>query len=607
MKSIPLFKDLKNIRNFSIIAHIDHGKSTLSDRLLQITHTVDKREFHNQMLDSMDIEQERGITIKAQCATIFYTARDGNKYALNLIDTPGHVDFSYEVSRALMACEGVLLIVDASQGVEAQTIANMYQAIEHNLEIVPVINKIDLPSADIEDTKHQIEHDLGLDSSIAVPVSAKEGIGIEDVIEAVIQYCPAPQGNVNNPLKALIFDAKYDTYRGVNIYVRIFDGTVKAGDEISFFQTGEVYKVEEVGILQITQNPVDCLYPGMVGYIIANIKSLEDTKIGDTVTLSNRKCTEQLPGFKEVKPFVFCSIFPADGDDYKMLTDSLHKLKLNDASLTFAPESSLALGFGYRCGFLGLLHLEIVQERLEREFDLDIVTTAPSVEYKFELTSGESIDVNNPVNYPDQTRIKCAYEPYVIVNVITPEEYVGNIMKVIMDRRGIQKHMHYLDKKRIQMDYEMPLAEIVYDFQDKIKSVSRGYASFDYHFIDLRASDLVKVDILVNKKKVDALSMIMHREKSQVRSRIIVEKLKENIPRHMFQIPIQASVNNNVIARENVSALRKNVTAKCYGGDISRKRKLLEKQKKGKKRMRQIGNVEIPQEAFMSILKTDIE
>ncbi len=607
MNYYDIIKEQSRIRNFSIIAHIDHGKSTLSDRLLQITNAIEERDFHNQMLDSMDIEQERGITIKTQNATIFYESRDGDKYALNLLDTPGHVDFSYEVSRALMACEGVLLVIDASQGVEAQTIANMYMAMEHNLKIIPVINKIDLPSANIEETKIQIEHDLGLDSETSVPVSAKEGLGIQDLLEAIIKFCPKPRGNSNSNLKALIFDAKFDPYRGVHVFIRVFDGKIAPGDEILFMQTNKTYKVEEVGLLQVKQIPVDELRTGMVGYVIANVKALEDTKIGDTITLTDSPCTQVLPGFKEVKPFVFCSIFPAEGDDYKILTDSLNKLKLNDASLIFQPESSLALGFGYRCGFLGLLHLEIVQERLEREFNLDIVTTAPSVEYIFILTNNEEIMVNNPVNYPEPTKIKEAKEPFVEVNIITPEEYVGNVMKVVMERRGIQKHMNYLDKKRVQLDYEIPLAEIIYDFQDKIKSVSRGYASFDYHFLEYRVSDLVKVDVLVNKKKVDALSMIMHREKSQLKSRNIVEKLKDNIPRHMFQIPIQASINGSIIARENVKALRKNVTAKCYGGDISRKRKLLEKQKKGKKRMRQIGEVEIPQEAFMSILKTDIE
>ncbi len=607
MNYLDVINEQSRIRNFSIIAHIDHGKSTLSDRLLQITNAISERDFHNQMLDSMDIEQERGITIKTQNATIFYESKDGEKFALNLLDTPGHVDFSYEVSRALMACEGVLLVIDASQGVEAQTIANMYMALEHDLEIIPVLNKIDLPSADVDNVNLQIEHDLGLDSEMSVPVSAKEGIGIEDLLEAIIKYCPKPKGDSKAPLKALIFDAKFDPYRGVHVFIRVFDGSISPGDEILFMQTGKVHKVEEVGILQIKQVPTKELSTGMVGYVIANVKGLEDTKIGDTITLSDNPCETELPGFKEVKPFVFCSIFPAEGDDYKLLTDSLNKLKLNDASLIYQPESSLALGFGYRCGFLGLLHLEIIQERLEREFNLDIVTTAPSVEYIFVLTSGDEIMVNNPINYPEPTKIKDAKEPFVDVNIITPEEYVGNVMQVVIDRRGIQKHINYLDNKRVQLDYEIPLAEIVYDFQDKIKSVSRGYASFDYHFLEYRKSDLVKVDILVNKKKVDALSMIMHREKSQIKSRAVVEKLKDNIPRHMFQIPIQASINGSIIARENVKALRKNVTAKCYGGDISRKRKLLEKQKKGKKRMRQIGEVEIPQEAFMSILKTDIE
>ncbi len=595
------------IRNFSIIAHIDHGKSTLADRLLQFTHTVEDREFRDQILDNMDIERERGITIKAQVATMEYKALDGNTYLLNLIDTPGHVDFGYEVSRALAACDGVLLVVDASQGVEAQTIANMYQALEHNHTIIPVINKIDLKAANVDSTLHQIEHDLGLDTSIACKISAKEGINIQDVLEAIVKYIPCPKGKPTNPTAALIFDSKYDNYKGVITSIRIFDGTLKKGDEIKMFRCETPYLVEEVGYFRLKLVPRTELTAGEVGYVIAGIKNLKDTKIGDTITKTENPTDEPLHGYKDVKPMVFAGLYPMVNDDYELLTDALDKLKLNDASLITQPEHSLALGFGYRCGFLGLLHLEIIQERLFREFGLSLITTSPSVEYYVKLTNGKEVIIDNPALHPEPQVIDYVEEPFARVSIISPNEFVGNIMKVVMERRGIQINMLYLDEKRVQIDYDMPLAEVIYDFHDRIKTVSKGYASYDYHIIDYRKSEIVKMDILVNGEKVDALSTLVHIDKARSRGKSIVERLKETIPRQQFKIPLQAAIGGKIIAREDIGAYRKDVTAKCYGGDVTRKRKLLEKQKEGKKRMRQFGNVEIPQEAFLSVLKTNDE
>ena len=595
----------KYIRNFSIIAHIDHGKSTLADRLLEITQTINEREYKDQILDSMELEREKGITIKSQVATMTYKAKDGNEYMLNLIDTPGHVDFSYEVSRALAACEGVILVIDASQGVQAQTLANMYQALEHNLEIIPVINKIDLPSADIDMCLRQIDNELGLDTDMTAKISAKENINIEEVLENIIKYIPPPEGEPEAPVKALIFDSNYDAYRGVIVSFRMMEGSLKVGDEIKFFQSKNIYKIDELGFFQIKfikKNIINC---GEVGYLMANIRSLQDTKTGDTITLSKNPCKTSLEGYKDVKPMVFSGIFPVDGDDYELLNDALKKLKLNDASLIYEPESSTALGFGFRCGFLGLLHLEIVQERLRREFDLEIIATLPSVEYKLALTNADTITISNPSDFPDPTVIDIYQEPYVKVEIIVPSEYLGNIMKLAQEKRGIQKNMNYLDERRVQIDYEMPLSEIIYDFHDRIKAISRGFASYDYNFIDYRPSELVRVDILVNEKKVDAFSLIVPREKSTNRGRKILERLKKVIPRHLFRIPLQAAIGSQIIARENISAMRKDVTAKCYGGDITRKRKLLEKQKEGKKKMREFGNVEIPQTAFIDVLKSD--
>lgn len=595
------------IRNFSIIAHIDHGKSTLADRLLQFTHSVDEREFRDQMLDNMDIERERGITIKAQVATMDYTASDGNTYQLNLIDTPGHVDFSYEVSRALAACDGVLLVIDASQGVEAQTIANMYQALEHNHTIIPVINKIDLPAANIEETLHQIEHDLGLETEMACKISAKEGLNIEDVLEAIVKHIPAPTGDKKNNPKALIFDSIYNKYKGIITSIRVFEGSFKKGDEITMFRTHTNYLIDEIGHYRLKAVEKNQLEAGEVGYIIAGIKNLKDTKIGDTITNAEKPCKEPLPGYKDVKPMVYAGLYPMENDDYELLSDALEKLQLNDASLIYQPESSLALGFGYRCGFLGLLHLEIIQERLTREFDLSLITTSPSVEYKVMLTNGKQEIIDNPALYPDPQIIDYVEEPFARVGIIVPNEFVGNVMKIAMERRGIQINMMYLDEKRVQIDYDIPLAEIIYEFHDRIKTVSKGYASYDYYLLDYRKTNVVKLDILVNGEKIDALSQLVHRDKARFRGKIIVERLKDSIPRHMFKIPLQAAIGGTIIARENITALRKNVTAKCYGGDITRKRKLLEKQKEGKKRMRQFGSVEIPQEAFLSVLKTKDE
>ena len=597
--------DLSHIRNFSIIAHIDHGKSTLADRLIERCSLVSQRDKKDQMLDTMDIERERGITIKSNAITLNYTAKNGEEYIFNLIDTPGHVDFTYEVSRALSSCDGVILIVDASQGVEAQTIANLYLAMDNNLEILPVINKIDMPSADIEATKEQIESTLGLDPETAVLTSAKQGIGIDDLVERIVDFIPQPKGEREKPLKALIFDSFYDQYLGAVIKVRIFDGTVKKDDEIKLYSTGKVFTVIEVGVFRITMEKAKELGPGDVGYIVAGIKSVGDTKIGDTVTLAKNPAKEALKGFKDVKSMVFSGLYPMYSDEYQNLREALNKLKLNDASLLFEPDNSYALGFGFRCGYLGLLHMEIVQERLEREFDISLITTAPSVQYKIYLQNGSMLTIDNPVNFPDPGTIDRIEEPYVLASIVTPNEYVGNIMQLVTDSRGIHKNMEYITTTRVQLTYELPLSEIVFNFYDKLKSISRGYASFDYDPIDFRQSDMVKVDILVNGEPVDALSFIVHKDKARNRGKDIIEKLKDIIPKHQFKIPLQAAVGATIIGRENISALRKDVTAKCYGGDISRKRKLLEKQKEGKKRMKMVGSVEVPQEAFMTILKID--
>ncbi|HQO40374.1 MAG TPA: translation elongation factor 4 [Spirochaetota bacterium] len=597
--------DLAHIRNFSIIAHIDHGKSTLADRIIDKCRLVNDRNRKDQMLDTMDIERERGITIKSNAITLNYTSKSGEEYVFNLIDTPGHVDFTYEVSRALSSCDGVILIVDASQGVEAQTIANFYLALDNDLEILPVINKIDMPSANIESTKEQLENVLGLDSDLAVLASAKQGIGIEEILEKVIEIIPAPSGREDAPLKALIFDSFYDQYLGAVIKVRIIDGRVKKDDVIKLFATGKEFTVTEVGAFRLELEKRPSLGPGEVGYIVAGIKSVVDTKIGDTVTLAKNPAPEPLKGFKNVKSMVFSGLYPMYSDEYQDLRDALFKLQLNDASLLFEADNSYALGFGFRCGYLGLLHMEIVQERLEREFDLALVTTAPSVEYRIYLLNGKEMVIDNPVNLPDPGTIEKIEEPYVRASIVTPNDYVGNIMQLVTDSRGIHKNMEYITPQRVQLTYELPLSEIVFNFYDKLKSISRGYASFDYDLIDFRVSDMVRVDILVNGEPVDALSFIVHRDKARIRGKDIIEKLKDIIPRHQFKIPLQAAIGASIIARENISALRKDVTAKCYGGDISRKRKLLEKQKEGKKRMKMIGSVEVPQEAFLTILKID--
>jgi len=593
----------KNIRNFCIIAHIDHGKSTLADRFIQRAHLVEDRLFKDQILDSMDIERERGITIKSQAVTIPYQ-RKGEEYILNLVDTPGHVDFSYEVSRAISSCEGALLLIDATQGVEAQTLSNMYMALEHNLEIIPVINKIDLPAADIEGVKRQIEHDLGLDPDSAVLVSAKTGQGMETLLEAIVDRIPPPQGNPAGPLRALIFDSHYDPFRGVVIHIRIFDGRVAPGDRIMLYSNQATYEVEETGIFRITLQRTGSLETGEVGYLLAGIKTVRDVRVGDTVTLVTNPCKEPLPGFREAKPVVFSSIYPVDPDEYEALHQGLEKLKLNDAALVFEKDSSVALGFGFRCGFLGLLHLEVVQERLEREFGLSIVLTAPSVRYRIKLRNGEEIFVDNPVEYPDPFRIEYTEEPYIKATIITPTEFLGSVMTLCMEKRGQQVGMYYLDPKRVEILYEMPLAEVLFDFYDKLKSISKGYASFDYELIGYRRTDLVKLDILVNGKPVDALSQLVYRAHAQSRARTICKRLLDEIPRHQFKIPIQGAIGGQIIARETISPVRKDVTAKCYGGDITRKRKLLEKQKVGKKRMKMVGNVELPQSAFLSVLKS---
>lgn len=597
--------DLSHIRNFSIIAHIDHGKSTLADRIIEKCRLVDPRELKAQMLDTMDLERERGITIKSNAITLSYTAKNGEIYTFNLIDTPGHVDFTYEVSRALSSCDGALLVVDATQGVEAQTIANMYLALENDLEILPVINKIDMPAADIDGTKASIEKTLGLDGDASVSISAKTGENIDTLMEKIIELIPAPKGSRDNPLKAIIFDSFFDKYLGVIIKTRIFDGTVKTGDKIRMFSTGKEYQVDSAGWFRMNLEKREELGPGEVGYIIAGIKTVSDTRIGDTITLANNPCAEPLPGFRAVKSMVFSGLYPMYSDDYENLKEALEKLKLNDASLTYQPDNSYALGFGFRCGFLGLLHMEIVQERLEREFDLALITTAPSVEYRIEMTNGDKISIDNPVKMPDAGLIEKIFEPYVSASIVTPKEFIGNIMSLVTECRGIHKDMEYIDPQRVQLNYELPLSEIVFNFYDKLKSISRGYASFDYEVRDFRQSDMVKVDILVNGEAVDALSFIVHRDKARTRGKEIIEKLKDIIPKHQFKIPLQAAIGAVIIARENISPVRKDVTAKCYGGDITRKRKLLEKQKEGKKRMKQIGSVEVPQEAFMSILKID--
>ena len=598
--------DRSKIRNFSIVAHIDHGKSTLADRILELTKSVPLREMENQLLDNMDLERERGITIKAHAVTLVYTAQDGEDYIFNLIDTPGHVDFNYEVSRSLAACEGAVLVVDASQGIEAQTLANTYLAVDAGLEILPVVNKIDLPSADPERVCHEIEDVIGIPAMDAPRISAKTGENIQEVMERIVTDIPAPTGNENDPLRALIFDSYYDAYRGVIVYVRIKDGQVKPGDTIRMMATGGEFTVVECGFLRATNlEPAAALYAGEVGYIAASIKDVRQARVGDTVTLKDRPAAEPLEGYRAVQPMVFCGIYPADGAHYTDLRDALEKLQLNDASLTFEPETSVALGFGFRCGFLGLLHMEIIQERLEREYDLDLITTAPSVVYRLKLTDGSEITIDNPTNYPDPTLIASAEEPICNAHIYSPSEYVGNIMELCQERRGVFKDMKYLDTDRVDIHYELPLNEIVYDFFDALKSRTRGYASFDYELMGYQPSKLVKLDIMLNGEIVDALSFIIHADKAYPRARKMAEKLKEKIPRQLFEVPIQACVGGKIIARETVKALRKDVLAKCYGGDITRKKKLLEKQKEGKKRMRQLGTVEVPQEAFMSVLKLD--
>ena len=596
----------QKIRNFCIIAHIDHGKSTLADRILEKTNTVAIRDMEDQLLDNMDIERERGITIKARAVRLKYTAQDGEDYIFNLIDTPGHVDFNYEVSRSLAACEGAILVVDASQGIEAQTLANTYLAIEHDLEVVPVVNKIDLPSADPDRVCNEVENVIGIPAMDAPRISAKMGTNVEEVLERIVTDIPAPQGDPEKPLKALIFDSYYDSYKGVIIYVRVKEGTVKVGDNIRLMATGAVFNVVEAGFMDAS-NLVNNgkLEAGEVGYIAASIKSIGDTQVGDTVTNDEFPCDEPLPGYRKVNPMVFSGIYPADGAKYGDLRDALEKLQLNDASLSFEPETSIALGFGFRCGFLGLLHMEIIQERLEREYNLDLVTTAPSVIYKVTMTDGTVQYIDNPTNYPDPALIRVAEEPMVKASILSPSEFVGNIMELCQDRRGIFKDMKYLDDTRVELHYELPLNEIVYDFFDVLKSRTKGYASFDYEMLGYVPSKLVKLDILLNGDVVDALSFIIHADKAYGRARKIAEKLKENIPRQLFEVPIQAAIGGKIIARETVKAMRKDVLAKCYGGDITRKKKLLEKQKEGKKRMRQLGTVEVPQEAFMSVLKLD--
>jgi GTP-binding protein LepA len=598
---------IDNIRNFSIVAHIDHGKSTLADRLIQLTGAMDAREMagKEQVLDSMDIERERGITIKAQTVRLTYRARDGKEYILNLIDTPGHVDFAYEVNRSLAACEGSLLVVDASQGVEAQTLANVYQAIDNNHEIVPVLNKVDLPAAEPEKVKQQIEDVIGIDASDAIPISAKTGIGIPDVLEAIVHRLPAPKGDRNGTLKALLVDSWYDAYLGVIVLVRIVDGTLKEGDRIQMMGTGAVYDVDRVGVFTPKKVEVNELGPGEIGFLTASIKEVADTRVGDTLTDAKKPVAEPLPGFKPAIPVVFCGLFPVDAAQFEDLRGAMGKLRLNDASFSFEMETSAALGFGFRCGFLGLLHLEIIQERLEREFNLDLIATAPSVIYRITQTDGTQLEIHNPVDMPDVVKIEEIQEPWIEATILTPDDYLGSVLKLCQDRRGNQKELTYVGN-RAMVKYDLPLNEVVFDFYDRLKSVSKGYASFDYHLTDYRPSDLVKMQILVNAEPVDALAMLVHKTRAEGRGRAMVEKLKELIPPHMFQVPIQAAIGGKVIARETVRALRKDVTAKCYGGDATRKRKLLEKQKEGKKKMRQYGKVDIPQEAFIAALKVDV-
>jgi len=592
-----------HIRNFSIIAHIDHGKSTLADRLLEITKAVPPDQMREQILDDMDLERERGITIKAHAITMYYTAKDGITYELNLIDTPGHVDFSYEVSRSLAACEGAILVVDATQGIEAQTVSNIYLALENHLELIPVINKIDLPSAQVESTKKQIVDFLGGDPDKILLVSAKEGIGIEELMEAIVERIPPPSGDPQAPLRALIFDSFFDSYRGAIALVRIVDGEVRPGDSIQFFSNKKVFKVDEVGRLYLERKPTDCLKVGEVGYIIAGVKNLSDTKVGDTITSALCPAEKPLPGFREPKPMVFAGLFPAVAEEFEELKQALDKLKLNDSSLIYEPETSSALGFGFRVGFLGLLHMEIVQERLEREYGQNLVTTIPNVEYRVVCRDGSVVLVDNPSLLPPIQKIERIEEPFIRAQIITPMEFLGNVMQLAQERRGVYKNTVYVDSNRVDLQYEFPLAEIIFDFYDKLKSVSKGYASLDYEFLEFRASDLVKLDILLNGDPVDALSMIVHREKAYEWGRKLTQKLRELIPRQLFEVAIQAAIGSKVIARENIKPLRKNVTAKCYGGDITRKRKLLERQKEGKKRMKQLGRVEIPQEAFLAVLK----
>ena len=596
---------MKLIRNFSIIAHINHGKSTLSDRLIQETGVISQRDFKDQILDTMDIERERGITIKSQAVSLPYAANDGHSYELNLIDTPGHVDFTYEVSRSLASCEGVLLLVDASQGVEAQTVANLYLAMDHDLEIIPVINKIDLPAADVEWVKGQIEEELGLDSDSTILTSAKQGIGIEEVLEAIVTRLPAPKGNPETPLQALIFDSQYDIYRGTVIYCRVFEGTIRPGDTIRFMSNNATYRVEEVGIFRIKRVPQKMLTAGEVGYIIAGVKTVSDTRCGDTITHNNRPCSSPLPGFREVKPVVFSSVYPAASDGYEDLAVALEKLKLNDASLVYEKDASAALGSGFRCGFLGLLHLEVVQERLEREFGLYLIITAPSVKYNLIMRDGTKVTIDNPSVYPDPTKIAVTQEPYIRATIMMPDRYLGAVMKLCLERRGTSARHQYLEGSRLELTCELPLAEVIYDFHDRLKTVTQGYGSFDYEILDYRESDLVKLDILINGERVDALSQLVHKDRALQQARYACERLKDEIPRQQFKIAIQGAIGAKIISRETISPFRKDVTAKLYGGDVTRKRKLLEKQKKGKKRMKMVGSVAIPQSAFLAVLKRD--
>ncbi|HWI51303.1 MAG TPA: translation elongation factor 4 [Symbiobacteriaceae bacterium] len=597
--------DQKHIRNFCIIAHIDHGKSTLADRLIEYTGVLTQREMQEQVLDNMELERERGITIKAQSVRMDYQAEDGEHYVLNLIDTPGHVDFTYEVSRALAGCEGALLVVDASQGIEAQTLANVYMALEHNLEIIPVINKIDLPSADPEKVKKEIEEVIGLDTSIAIMASAKAGIGMKEILESVCAFVPPPKGDARAPLQAMIYDSYYDSYKGVVSYFRIFEGSVKKGDKVRFMASGKEFVVDDLYVFRPGLTPVDQLNAGEVGALAAAIREVKNVRVGDTITLADYTAKEALPGYRKATPMVFAGLYPVESNDYGKLRDALEKLQLNDASLQFEPETSQALAFGFRCGFLGLLHMDVIQERLEREFDLDLITTAPNVIYHINMTNGDKIIIENPAAWPDPTNIAAVLEPMVKASIITPSEYVGALMELCQDRRGNFVNMEYLNEKRVNLHYRLPLAEIMYDFFDQLKTRTRGYASFDYELTGYEESDMVKMDILLNGESVDALSVIVHREKADRIGRPLVQKLRKLIPRQQFEVPIQAAVGNKIIARENIAALRKDVLAKCYGGDITRKRKLLEKQKEGKKRMKAVGSVEVPQEAFMAILSAE--